>query len=86
MEPTTAPVAYIINTTVINLEHRFKRFHVAGYGPDSIFKTEPIGWFVHLEGSSESLYLGADRPALDSGDVVEIRIRKTNAKAVSPPK
>lgn len=77
---------YVINTTVVNLEHRFKRFHVAGFGPDSVFKTEPVGWFVHLEGSHESLYLGTDRPELDSGDPVEIRIRKTNAQPSSAPK
>lgn len=34
------------------------------------------GWFVHLEGSWESLFLGEDEPNLVVGDTIEVRIRR----------
>jgi len=86
MEPTSAEVVYIINTTVADVEHRFQRLHVAGHGPDSIFKTQSVGWFVLFEGSHESLYMGQDFPNLTTGDAVEIRIRKANAQSSPTPK
>jgi hypothetical protein len=34
------------------------------------------GWWVHFYGSHESLYLGNDKPDLDVGDEITIRIFK----------
>jgi len=71
--------SYVFYSTVADVEHRFKRMHVAGYGPDAIFKTQPIGWFVHLAGSTESIYVGQDEPFLKVGDTVKVTIGKHHA-------
>jgi hypothetical protein len=67
-------VTYVFYATVLDVEHRFKRLHVAGHGPDAIFKTQPIGWFLHLQGSSESIYIGQDQPSIRPGDTVKVTI------------
>jgi hypothetical protein len=80
MEPTSAEVVYTIPTTVIDIEQRFARLHVSGHGPDAIFKNLPVGWFIHLAGSGEALYLGQEKPDFKTGDPVIIQIRRPNAK------
>lgn len=67
---------YIIKTRVCNIEHRSERLHVSGFGGDATFRTVPIGWFVHFEGSWEAIYLGQEKPDLQSGDAITIKISK----------
>jgi hypothetical protein len=41
------------------------------------YKTEDMGWFMLLEGSWESLYVGGSQPeGLSIGDEVEVIIRR----------
>lgn len=42
------------------------------------------GWFVHFEGSRESVYLGAEKPHLKVGDRVCIRIERVEDEEPSP--
>jgi len=65
---------YIIPTTVTNVEQRFHRYHVAGFGENAIFKTQPEGWWIHA--SNLAFYVGEERPDLAAGDHVIIRISK----------
>ena len=40
-----------------------------------IAEIAPLGWFVHFEGSYESIYVGEERPrGLEVGDEVDILI------------
>lgn len=73
-------VTYTIPTKVNSIEQHWKRLHVSGFGPDAIFKNTSLGWFVHFEGSWEALYLGQEKPDLQTGDEVIITIRKANEK------
>lgn len=42
-----------------------------------VYLSAPVGWFLWLEGSWESLYVGADKPEwLKEGDRVKITIQK----------
>lgn len=74
--PPPETIVYTIKTRVCNVEHRSERLHVGGFGQDATFRTAPIGWFVHFEGSWEAIYLGTEKPDLKSGDPIQIQIRK----------
>lgn len=37
---------------------------------------ESIGWFVSMEGSRESLFVGTDRPDLEAGHTLEVTLRR----------
>lgn len=41
----------------------------------AIFK-EPLGWFIHLEGSWESICLGMEEPDFIPGDPVKITLER----------
>jgi hypothetical protein len=70
-------MAYRIRTRVKSLEEKSKL--MGGHkNPDtgmvSIY-TEKVGWFVHLEGSYESLFVGKEKPTdLEPGTEVDIII------------
>jgi hypothetical protein len=69
-------MVYKIPTKVIRLEQksRVTRGFVVE-GEAKCFR-EDLGWFVHFEGSYESLFIGKDRPNdLEPGTHVEIVIR-----------
>jgi len=69
MEPAQAPlnptVKYIVVTRVLEIK----------------WLNHPDGWYVHFEGSRESLNFGIDRPAWDVGDVIEISFHKKESHA-----
>lgn len=43
---------------------------------DDGIEKERLGWFLHLEGSYEKLYIGETAPQLQVGDRVRVTIRK----------
>lgn len=43
-------------------------------GADPVAHTEDRGWFVHLNGSYEAIYLGESAPAMKAGDRVRVTI------------
>jgi hypothetical protein len=79
MESPQGTVTYVFYATVLDVEHRFQRLHVAGHGPDAVFKNQPIGWFLHLQGSGESIYVGQEQPFIQPGDTVKVTIGKHHA-------
>ncbi len=85
MEPAPSSVIYTIYSKVISLERRYKRVHVSDIGADAIFEKQDLGWFVHLAGSWEALYLGEEKPDFIVGDQVKISITKEpNAQPSKP--
>lgn len=44
-------------------------------------KEPKVGWFVHFEGSWESIFLGEEKPAFEPGDTVKITFEKSNKGA-----
>ena len=40
--------------------------------------TEDCGWFVRLEGSYESLFLGMEEPELKAGDRIKVTLEKVS--------
>jgi hypothetical protein len=64
-------------TTKVKSVTERTRDHFKGLDKDAtIERTESLGWFLHLDGSWESLFLGFEEPGLKAGDDVEIVIRK----------
>lgn len=66
----------IPNIKVLKVEERKTSLWVGGVGSDAVFKEKSLGWFVQLEGSYESLYLGQEKPDLQINDTVDIIISR----------
>lgn len=49
---------------------------VRGYkeADQTVTITEPLGWFVHLEGSQEALFVGYEKPPFQKGQTVKVTI------------
>lgn len=71
---------YVIPSRVVKVEEKFITMAVTKT-PDGGTQAhrESLGWFILLEGSSEFLHVGHDKPDLSVNDVVEITIRRRKA-------
>jgi len=67
---------YRIPTRVVKIEE--KEYVLAGRKDEKgepVFTKKTLGWFVHFEGSYESLFVGYEKPIdLDLGSEVDILI------------
>jgi hypothetical protein len=62
-------------TKVIKLEERTRQIWVSGFGENAVFRSINLGWFMHLDGSREALYVGEFKPLdLGVGDEVLVSI------------
>ncbi len=66
----------IPNVRVVEVREYFTERHRAGFGKDATFVKVSLGWFIQIEGSHEALYLGREKPLIETGDRVSITIRK----------
>ena len=66
---------YVVYTKVKSVEHKsdLVSAHKAADG-DVVRVTKDLGWFVGLEGSYESLHVGADEPALKVGQRIRLTV------------
>ena len=73
---------FVIRTKIKKIEQKFLCYN---WGRDAAGKptydTKPIGWFVHFEGSSESINFGPEKPAWQDGDEIEITFERVNAQS-----
>lgn len=72
---------YLINTNVVKLECKSRARSAIARGIDPVtgrtiyeVEREDIGWFVLFENSHEWLFLGFEKPQLEIGQQVTIRI------------
>lgn len=65
-----------VRTIAKIVEERFESKHVTGYGNTAVFKNVSRGWFIVLDGWPSALWLGNEKPAISSGDQVEITIAR----------
>ena len=42
----------------------------------NMYEYAETGWFVHFEGSRESIFLGKEKPDLEEGDLIRIGIER----------
>ncbi len=64
------------SSIVDQVEERFRSRYISGVGNTATFNKVSLGWFIHLRGSYEALYIGNERPELLQGDKVTISIIK----------
>lgn len=76
MEPAQAKVKYIFETTVLSIKQAKQKNWVSGTGENAKFEEVSMGWYVHLDGSFEGLYLGVEKPELNPGDEIRITLEK----------
>ena len=82
MESVEAKVRYVIYSSVVSVEEH-KR--IVSVSKDGVAIEETLGWFVHIQGSFEALFLSLEEPNLKSGDEIRITLEKANAKPQQPP-
>jgi hypothetical protein len=71
---------YTILSKVRKLEQLKRKQYVSGVGGDAIFNEHSVGWYIHLDGSRESLYIGDSQPLdLAVGDEVKVTIEKVKS-------
>jgi len=77
---------FVIYAQVDKIEEKFISIYQSGsgHGPDAKFETASQGWFVHLKGSHEAIFLGADKPPIAGGDTVKITIERIDAQPKVP--
>lgn len=81
MEPIRDKVAYTIYTSVDKVFQHKHRIYRGGLGKDAVYEEVPAGWYIHLAGSREALFLGMMQPELEQFDQVKITIERIdNAK------
>jgi hypothetical protein len=64
------------NTKIKKLEQKSRTLRAWKDGDDVKTETEDLGWYLLLEGSRESLYVGRTAPELDEGDPVVVTIAR----------
>ena len=76
----------MFNSKVARIEHKKKIVRSWMEGENFCKEEEDRGWFMLLEGSWESLYVGHEPPqGFGVGDEVEVFIRK-KSQPIAPPK
>ena len=76
MEPAEAQIRYCFEATVLTVKEHFRDRWKSGIGHDYITESISLGWFIHFEGSFESLHIGTEEPALKKGDRIKITLEK----------
>ena len=74
MEPTQEPlvVQFVARVIAVN-EKKYKQW-LGGVGKEATFNEISLGWFVSLEGSHESLFIGFLKPSIRIGSMAIITI------------
>ncbi len=71
---------YTFLVPITKLENKTEEVWVSGVGPNAVFRTVNLGWFVLFEGSHEMIFLGPDQPKWQVGDKIKITMEKVIAK------
>jgi hypothetical protein len=66
-------------TTVKKLENKTRVARAWRDGDDIKTERESLGWAILLDGSTEWLFVGADKPDLEVGDHVAVTIAREEA-------
>jgi len=67
---------YVVTAKVIDVTERFRSVYVSGLGKEAVFEKISLGWYLFLDGSRESLFIGWSAPSIVTGDLVKLTIEK----------
>lgn len=69
---TTLEVKFVARVVKIT-EHKYNQW-IKGVGNEAVFQVISLGWFVTLEGSHESIFVGWFKPRIRFGSMATITI------------
>jgi hypothetical protein len=72
---------WVTHTRVLSVRKEMRKIYLSGFGEEAKFREQSLGWYMHLEGSYESLHLGFEKPEIHAGDRVKITVEKVNGDA-----
>ncbi len=77
MEPAQEPLnKFVIYSRVVSIQHRFRDQWVRGNGANAVFEKVDMGFYMHLEGSHEVIFMGMEKPQYQPNDHMKITIEK----------
>ena len=69
-------IHYTFYARVLKVEEHFTKLYRSGLGDKAVFEDASQGWYMHLNGSHEMLYIGDIKPEIEPGDLVKIVVHK----------
>ena len=66
---------YVFKSKVLKIEQKSRVLRAWKEGDDVKTDIEQLGWFMLLEGSFESIYMGEEKPAFGVGQSVTVTIK-----------
>lgn len=69
-------VVYVAYTTILSIEEVFHTIRSEKIGDEVVSQRESLGWFVHFDGSRESIGFGKTQPELAKGDKIKISFER----------
>lgn len=76
MEPAKAKMKISTTSKVIRVEKRYRKLYVSGFGENTVFHEQDLGWWMILTGSHEAIFIGTEQPNLREDDTVKITFEK----------
>lgn len=76
MEPVKTPITYTIEAKALKVEECFETLRVDKVGDEVMTQKQSLGWFVHFQGSHESIFFGDAKPDFNAGDIVKISFQR----------
>lgn len=75
---TDVKTRYVLHAKVLDVSERvviaYKNLAEAKTEAQVEREEKSIGWFIHLEGSREALFLSMTKPEINKGDTVKVSI------------
>lgn len=70
----------VFRARVVSVVEKKRKVWARGTGEDAIFAEHSMGWFINLEGSFESIYVGSDMPQARPGDMATVTMKFEKGK------
>ncbi|HEX4919749.1 MAG TPA: hypothetical protein VFV92_03315 [Candidatus Bathyarchaeia archaeon] len=69
-------IRYVFYSRVEQVSERFRRIWREGVGDKATYENASLGWYCHMRGSYEGLYVGDTEPDFKAGDLIRITIQR----------
>lgn len=86
MESAKTPIKinHVLYSRVVAVTQEKKKRWVSGHGNETVFDEVDMGYYLHLEGLHEKLFMGFDKPAYGPGDHMKITFERYDPCPPSP--
>jgi hypothetical protein len=76
---------FVLEEVATNVEERFRRSYPVAGDKDQ-YSDVSLGWWLTLKRLGLSMWIGNEKPAIQKGDLLKIRISKHRLPVQPPPK